>query len=82
MSRGARTRLSVHELAEEIVRRVMAESFDGRSLPYVIRLSDPPTASEQLQLLACALLKRPVAIMPAKILTVGEWVKRYSGPIE
>jgi hypothetical protein len=76
MSRGARAKLSVHELAEEIVRRVMAESFDGR-LPYVIRLSDPPTAQEQLQLAACRLMGQPFAILPAVCATMDEWIERY-----
>lgn len=75
MSRRSRGKPSLCELAEEVVRRASAEKG---YCPYVVRLSDPPTASEQLQLLACALLKRPVAIMPAEILTVDEWVERYS----
>ena len=76
MSRGA-GKLSAHELAEEIVRRVMAESFDGRSLPYVIRLSIPPSPQEQLRLAACRLMGQPFAILPAVCATTDEWIERY-----
>jgi hypothetical protein len=77
MSRGVRTKPSVHQLAEEIVRRVMAESADGRSLPYVIRLSDPPSPEEQLRLAACRLMGQPFAILPAVCTTMDEWIERY-----
>jgi hypothetical protein len=77
MRRGTARKLSAHELAEEIVRRVMAESFDGRSLPYVIRLSDPPSSQEQLQMTACRLMGQPFAIMPPVCATVDEWIGRY-----
>lgn len=69
---------SAHDLAEEIVRRVSKLDESGASiLPYVIRLSDPPTAHEQLQLAAVRLLKRPVVIAPQPCATVEEWVKLY-----
>jgi hypothetical protein len=51
---------------------------DGELLPYVVRLSDPPTAHELLQLLACRILRQPIAIMPAKCVTTAEWLERYS----
>ena len=38
-------------------------------------LSDPPTPKEQLLLAACRLMRKPVAIMPAKCRTVKEWVE-------
>jgi hypothetical protein len=75
MSRRSRAKPSLCELAEEVIRRTTSGNGD---CPYVIRLSDPPTATEQLQLVACRLLGRPVAIMPAKALTVDEWMQRYS----
>jgi len=59
------------EIAAEIVRRA------GRV--YVIRLSDPPTASERLQFAAARLMRWPVAIMPMRCATVDEWLARY-GP--
>jgi hypothetical protein len=69
------------DLALEIVRRARAGNGtpdrDGR-LPYVVQFSDPPTARERLQLAACRILQRPIAIMPAKCLTVEEWAERYS----
>jgi hypothetical protein len=43
----------------------------------VVRLSDPPTPTEQLQLLAARLERRPIAIMPHKCETVEEWIQRY-----
>jgi ribosomal protein L36 len=63
--------LDARVIAAEIVRRA------GRV--YVIRLSDPPTASERLQLMAARLLRTPIAIMPTKCVTVDEWLARY-GP--
>jgi hypothetical protein len=43
-------------------------------------LSDPPTANERLQLTAARILRRPIAIMPAKCLSVGEWIARFGLP--
>jgi hypothetical protein len=69
------------DVAAEIIRRARAtDSREGESLPYVLRFSDPPTAHEQLQLAACRILGRRVAIMPAKCLTVQEWCERYARP--
>jgi hypothetical protein len=67
----------------EIVRRARGRStnsngFDG--IPYVLRLSDPMTASERLQLAAVRLLRRPVAIMPHKCETLEEW-DRYAAKV-
>ena len=50
---------------------------DRDYVPYVIRLSDPPRVEERLQLMACRMLGRQIAIMPAKCLTVAEWIERY-----
>jgi RecA-family ATPase len=41
---------------------------------------DPPKACERLQLAAARILRRPIAIMPAKCLTVEEWLERYARP--
>jgi hypothetical protein len=49
----------------------------GDSLPYVVRLSEPPTPHERLQLAACPILRHPIAVMTAKCLTVEEWSERY-----
>jgi hypothetical protein len=63
---------SVRALVAEIVRR------SGESS--VVRLSDPPSAAERLQLLAARLQGRPVAIVPASYATVEEWLRRYAEP--
>ena len=76
MSRRSRAKPSLRELAEEIIRRASAEQGENYC-PYVVRLSDPPTTTEQLQLVACKLLGRQVAIMPMKSLTVDEWIQHY-----
>jgi len=57
-----------------------ADAGGSDYVPYVVRLSDPPTAQERLQLMACRMLGRQVAIMPAKCPTVAEWVGRYGLP--
>jgi hypothetical protein len=66
-------RPTLQEAAAEIIRRTA--SADGCP-PYVIRLSDPPTNQERLQLLAARLQRRPFAIMPHKY-TMEEWIARY-----
>ena len=79
MPRRSEGKVCARELAHEIVRRVQV--VDGRSdhsFPYVVRVSDPPTAHEQLQLLACRIMRQPIAIMPAKCLTIAEWLERYA----
>jgi hypothetical protein len=66
------------DVAAEIIRRARATaSRDGESLPYVVRLSDPPTANEQLQLAACRLMRQPIVIVPGKCLNIEEWVQLY-----
>ena len=68
----------MREIAEEITRRVGAsDGTEGKYVPYVVRLSEPPTAQERLQLMARRMLGRQVAIMPERCLTVAEWVERY-----
>jgi hypothetical protein len=60
----------VRDIAAEIVQRA------GRV--YVIRLSDPPTASERVQLTAARLMRWPVAIVPVQSRSVAEWLDRYA----
>ena len=62
------------EIAAEIIRR--AAGPDG-SKSYVIRLSDPPTPGERLQLIAARLERRPIVILPHKCKTMEEWLARY-----
>jgi hypothetical protein len=74
-------KVEARDLAAEIIRRARAtgDSSDGSDLlPYVVRLSDPPTPHERLQLAACRILRHPIAVMPATCLTVQEWSERYS----
>ena len=69
---------SPRDIAEEIVRRVAsanAETGGG----YVVRVSDPPTPKERLQLLAARLQRRPIAIMPHNCKTMSEWLERTVG---
>jgi hypothetical protein len=69
-------RPDVRAIAAEIVRRIQAE--DGRPC-HIVRLSDPPTPRERLQLLAARLRGTPIAIMPQRCETVAEWLQRYAG---
>jgi hypothetical protein len=62
------------DLAAEIVRRCTEA---GVSAGYVVSISDPPTAGERLQLAAARILRRPIAIMPAKCKSVAEWLERF-----
>jgi hypothetical protein len=64
----------IRDIAAEIVRRVNAAQGVGG---YVIRISDPPTLGERLQLMAARLERRPIVIMPHKCKTVAEWLERY-----
>jgi hypothetical protein len=69
------------DLAHEIIRRTrrgVGNSGGDDSLPYVVRLSDPPTPHESLQLAACQILRHPIAIVPASCTAVEEWLDRYS----
>ena len=64
--------------ALEIIRRESLRS--GRSLRSIlslIRVSDPPTKSEQLLLAAVQVLQSPHAIMPHKSATMAEWRDQY-----
>jgi hypothetical protein len=70
-----RRRPEIRDVAAEIIRRV-GEANASTGGGYVVRLSDPPTPQERLQLLAARLQRRPVAIMPHKR-TMEEWIARY-----
>lgn len=80
MSKRIASKTNAHDLAAEIIRRVRAKQFrQPCALPYVVHLSEPPTAEERLQLAACRLMQQPVVIVPGKCLTIEEWVQRYAG---
>jgi hypothetical protein len=70
-----RARAGPHDLAAEIIRRAAREDGHPR---YVIRLSEPPTLAEQLQLMAARLERRPIVIMPHKCASVEEWLQQYA----
>jgi len=63
---------SLRDIANEVVRR--AAGPDGTK-SCVVRLSDPPTSIERLQLLAARLERRPIVILPHKCKTVEEWLE-------
>src|SRR4051812_7406005 len=73
--RSRKQRPTAHDVAAEIVRRVTAAN--AQTVGYVVRLSKPPTAAEQLQLMAARLERRRIAIMPHKCNSVEEWMTRY-----
>ena len=75
--RRKRDKVSVRDMAKEIVRRAQAAQPDGE-LPYVVRWSDPPSPEEQLLLIACQLVDKGVAIVPGKALTIDEWLEQYA----
>ena len=62
-------RPDAHSLAAEIIRR--HTGF------HVVRLSDPPKPSEQLQLIAARLSRTPIAIMPHQCRDLDEWLERH-----
>ena len=76
-ARRRNAKRSVRDMAEEIVRRAQAVHADGQ-MRYVVRISDPPTAEEQLQLIACQLVGKAIAIVPGKSLTIDEWIEQYA----
>ena len=71
----SRRQPSAHDIAAEIIRRAESSSETGGG--YVVRLSNPPTAQERLQLLAARLQRTPIVIMPHKCATMEEWTERY-----
>jgi hypothetical protein len=80
VSKRVASKANAQDVAAEIIRRVRAGTANSDSLgglPYVVHISDPPTAEERLQLAACRLLRQPIVIVPGKCLTIEEWVKKY-----
>ena len=71
-----KTTPSPRDIAAEIVRRVASTNTESGG-GYVVRLSDPRTPQERLQLLAAHLERRPIVIMPHKCQSIGEWLARY-----
>lgn len=71
-----RAPLQTRDIAAEILRRVR-EANTSTGSGYVVRLSEPPTPQERIQLLAAHLERRPIVIMPHKCKTVEEWMARY-----
>jgi hypothetical protein len=72
----SRRQPAARDVAAEIIRRV-TEANAAIGGGYVVRLSDPPTPQERLQLLAAHLQRRPIVIMPHKCTTMEEWLARY-----
>ena len=67
----------------ELARRAAAR--DGTSqvyhdASYVVRVSDPITLLEKLQLLAARMQRTSIAIMPHPCRTADEWMRRYGKP--
>jgi hypothetical protein len=69
--------LTRSELSEVLAREV-ARRVTGQARLYVVRISDPMTARERLQLAAARLQRSPVAIMPHRCATADEWFARYA----
>jgi hypothetical protein len=72
-----KAKVSIRDMAEEIVRRAQAAEPNCQ-LPYVVRMSDPPTPEEQLQLMACQLVGKAILIVPGKALSIDEWIAKYA----
>jgi hypothetical protein len=65
--------------ALEIVRREALRSGRGvRAVLSLVRVSEPPSKSEELVLLALRLLRSPHAIMPNVCSSIEEWRQRYA----
>jgi hypothetical protein len=75
--RRRKAEVSIRDMAEAIVRRAQAAEPDGQ-LPYVVRLSHPPTPEQRLQLIACQLVGKAVAIVPWKAQTIDGWIEQYA----
>jgi hypothetical protein len=65
----------IRDIAAEIVRRAGLAASNS----HVVRLSEPPTLNERIQLLAARLERRPIVIMPHKCKTSDEWLEQYAG---
>jgi hypothetical protein len=75
-SRPRKQRPTAHDVAGEIIRRVTAANAQTGG-GYVVRLSEPPTVREQLQLMAAHLARRPIVVTPHKCASMTEWMERY-----
>jgi hypothetical protein len=73
LNHGRRQR-GARDIATEVVRR--ATAAQGQDGGYAVRLSNPPTPQERLQLLAARLQGTPIAIMPHPCKSTDEWVAR------
>ena len=69
-----RKRHDLRDLAAEIVRRAGGEG----GLSYVVRVSEPVTPLQQLQLMSARLQGRAIVIAPVKCVTMEEWCLRYA----
>lgn len=75
---------SARELLLEIARRVANAQRAGQSAQidprggYVVRVSNPTTPLERLQLVAARLQGTPVVVMPHKCDSIAEWTARYA----
>jgi hypothetical protein len=74
----SRRQPAARDVAAEIIRRV-TEANAAIGGGYVVRLSDPPTPQERLQLLAAHLQRRPIVVMPHKCHSMEEWIAHYGG---
>jgi hypothetical protein len=75
-SNGGRT--NAQDIAAEIIRRAAGDGEAGCMTAYVLRLAQPPTFQERLQLMAARLQRRPIVVMAHKCASVEEWLGRYS----
>jgi hypothetical protein len=71
----------LRELVAELARRaVIAQGGTGASVS-VVRVNNPVTRAERLQLIAARLHGSPFAIMPVRCSTTAEWLQRYADPL-
>jgi hypothetical protein len=72
---------SLRELATELARRaVIAKGGAGTSVS-VVRVSNPVTQAQRVQLIAARLQAKPFAIMPVRCRTTAEWLQLYADPL-
>jgi hypothetical protein len=68
-----RHRHDPRDVVAEIVRRATPSGH-----LHVVRLSDPPTERQRLQLMAARLLRTPIVVMPMPCNSINEWMERYA----
>jgi hypothetical protein len=79
-SASASTPPQLVAISIELARRAAARTrqpSEHTVVPYVIRVSNPLTAFEKLQLKVACLLGSPIAIMPHACKTTDEWMQLY-----